>query len=245
MIFCLPAGVVPAYFAFSKPERLSAQTAGWRTFEVTTRVEVLKPSGTTHVWLPTALVTDTPYQRTLTSTFKCDGGAAKKYEKTKTDALGIVAAEFPPGVTPIIAVTNRVATRNWMVDFSVKGKTQKASAAELEHFLRPTKLLPTDGIVKETADEITAAPTRMSRKHARSTNGSSRIPSGIRRRGAAASAISASCWSPRIWAASAPISTRSTLVSRAPPVFPRATSMASASPSPSWDTRASAPHPRT
>ena len=58
-------------------------------------------------------------------------------------------------MTPIVTVTNRVATRNWTVDFSVKGKTQKASAEELKNFLRPTKLLPPDGIVKETAIEIT------------------------------------------------------------------------------------------
>jgi transglutaminase-like putative cysteine protease len=33
------------------------------------------------------------------------------------------------------------------------------SPEELEHYLRPTKLLPTDGIVKETAAEITAGAT--------------------------------------------------------------------------------------
>jgi len=31
----------------------------------------------------------------------------------------------------------------------------KGDRGELEHFLRPTKLLPTDGIVKATASEIT------------------------------------------------------------------------------------------
>ena len=41
------------------------QSSGaWRTFEVTTRVEVLKPSGVTHIWLPTALIRNTPFQRT-------------------------------------------------------------------------------------------------------------------------------------------------------------------------------------
>ena len=34
----------------------------WRTFEVTTRVEVLKPSGSTRVWLPAALLGATPFQ---------------------------------------------------------------------------------------------------------------------------------------------------------------------------------------
>jgi len=44
----------------------------------------------------------------------------------------------------------------------------------------------------------------------------------IRRRAAVASAISASCWSPGIWAANAPISMRSILASRVGPAFPRA-----------------------
>jgi hypothetical protein len=89
-----------ASFAFSKSERLFAQNAGWRTFELTMRVDVLKPSGTTHVWLPAALVSGTPYQKTLANTFQCDGGTAKTFE-SKTEALGIIA-EFPPGVRPIL-----------------------------------------------------------------------------------------------------------------------------------------------
>ena len=94
---------------------------------MTTRVEVLKPSGTTHVWLPAALISGTPYQKTLANTFKCEGGAAKTFE-SKTEALGIIAAEFPPGVRPILTVTSRVATRNWTVDLSVPGQD-----AENEH----------------------------------------------------------------------------------------------------------------
>ena len=35
------------------------------------------------------------------------------------------------------------------------GKAPKEDEAELKHFLRPTKLMPTDGIVKATATEIT------------------------------------------------------------------------------------------
>ena len=39
----------------------------WRTFEVTTRVEVLQPAGRTRVWLPAPLTVDTPYQKALGS----------------------------------------------------------------------------------------------------------------------------------------------------------------------------------
>jgi transglutaminase-like putative cysteine protease len=104
--------------------------------------------------MPTALTTQMPFQNTLSNTFNADGGTAKMIE-SKADALGIIAAEFPAGVKPILTVTSRIATRNFAVDLSTPSKAPKENRADLEHFLRPTRLLPTDGIVKTTATEIT------------------------------------------------------------------------------------------
>jgi transglutaminase-like putative cysteine protease len=129
-------------------------TGDWRTFEVTTRVEVLKPSGMTRIWVPAALISQTPFQKTLANTFSAEGGNARIVEG-KTDALGTVAAEFPAGVKPILIVTSRIATKNYSVDLSAPRRAQKEDRSELEHFLRPTKLIPTDGIVNATAIEIT------------------------------------------------------------------------------------------
>ena len=125
----------------------------WRTFQVTTHIEVLKPSGPTRVWLPAALIRETLFQKTFSNTFSCEGGTAKAIEN-KTDALGIIAAEFPPGVKPILTVTSRIATRDFAVDLTAPSKTRKEDRVELEYYLRPTKLLPTDGIVRQTANEI-------------------------------------------------------------------------------------------
>jgi len=133
----------------------NSATAGWRTFEVTTRAEVLKPSGATRVWLPAAMLGGTPFQRTLANDFKAEGGIARLVE-TKADALGIVVAEFPAGVKPSITLTSRIATRNYEVDLSRPGDPAAENYPGSEYFLRPTKLLPTDGIVKSTAEEITA-----------------------------------------------------------------------------------------
>jgi transglutaminase-like putative cysteine protease len=130
-------------------------SAGWRTFEVTTRVEVLKPSGTTRIWLPAALITETPFQKTLANDFKADDGAAKLIQSS-SDSLGIVVAEFPAGTRPVLSLTSKIATKNYAVDFSQPSKAIAASRAELDYFLRPTKLIPTDGVVKTTADQITA-----------------------------------------------------------------------------------------
>jgi transglutaminase-like putative cysteine protease len=155
--FLRSAGLVSAALAFPKTGRLLSQGAvpdTWRTFELTTSVQVLKSSGTTRIWVPAALVNPTPFQKTLANEFKAERGTAKMVESS-TDTLGIIAAEFPAGVNPILTVTSRIATKNYAVDLSAASNAPKGDQADLEHFLRPTKLLPTDGIVKTTATEIT------------------------------------------------------------------------------------------
>jgi transglutaminase-like putative cysteine protease len=134
---------------------LDTVPAGWRTFEITTHVEVLKPSGATRVWLPTALLATTPFQKTLANDFKAEGGTARLVE-SQADALGIVAAEFPAGVKAAVTLTSRVATRDYGVDLTKPGNPGKEKSSTSQYFLRPTKLIPTDGIVKSTADEIIA-----------------------------------------------------------------------------------------
>jgi transglutaminase-like putative cysteine protease len=157
--FLRSTGAFSASLAFAKLGPLFANGTTvdrWRTFEVTTRVEILKPSGTTRIWLPAPLIQETPFQKTLSSAFHADGGTAKMAEN-KPEALGIVIAEFPLGVAPVLTLTSRVATKNYVVDLSAPGKAPKEDRAQLEYFLQPTKLLPTDGVVKAKATEITAS----------------------------------------------------------------------------------------
>jgi transglutaminase-like putative cysteine protease len=159
--FLRSASIVSAGLAFPETARLFAEEApssGWRTFEVTTHVEILKPSGATRIWLPVPLTTETPFQRTLANRFAAEGSAAKLV-KSKADSLGIVTAEFAAGAKPNLTLKARVATRNIAVDLSAHVNAPKADRAELAHFLRPTRLLPTDGIVKDTAAEITSGAT--------------------------------------------------------------------------------------
>ncbi|HTA40989.1 MAG TPA: transglutaminase-like domain-containing protein [Bryobacteraceae bacterium] len=130
----------------------------WRTFDVTTHVEVLDAKGVTRIWLPSALAGSTPFQKTLSNTITTDG-AAVRHVQAKADRLDIVTAEFPAGVKPVLTLTSRIATTNYAVDLSAPRKTAGASRSELEYFTRATKLLPTDGIVKETAARITLGAT--------------------------------------------------------------------------------------
>ena len=69
----------------------------WRVFEVTTQVDILKPAGVTRVWLPTPLLEDTPYQKSLGNTWKADGAAVSAAHDPKFGA-SFVFAEWPEAV---------------------------------------------------------------------------------------------------------------------------------------------------
>jgi transglutaminase-like putative cysteine protease len=126
---------------------------GWKTYETTTRVEVLKPAGVTRIWLPTPLTQDTAWHRSLGNSWRADGGTAAQWIDP-TYGAGVVWAEFPPGVRPVLELTSRFATRDVAVDLSRPGETRAESPATLARYTAATDLLPTDGVVKATSSGI-------------------------------------------------------------------------------------------
>jgi len=130
-----------------------APSERWRVFEVTTRVEVLKPLGVTRVWLPTPLTQDAAYLKSLGNTWQAEGGTAAFATDPKFGA-GMVWAEFPEGVRPVLTLTSRFATRDIAVDLSRPGNVKPEDRSVLAKFTQATDLLPTDGIVKETSSQI-------------------------------------------------------------------------------------------
>jgi Transglutaminase-like superfamily len=161
--FLQSTGLAVAGLALTKVElSFSQQTHppsdGWRIFEVTTHAEVLKPAGETKIWLPAALTQNTPFQRTMFNQFSADGGKVRM-DESKPPSLGIVVATFPAGVKPILTLTSQVALKNYSVDLGKPGPARPLPAAELQYFLQPHKNIPTEGIVKTTATEITKGAT--------------------------------------------------------------------------------------
>jgi transglutaminase-like putative cysteine protease len=156
--FLKSASLVSVALTLGKSNGLFAGTQpadGWRTFDVTTRAEILKPAGVTRIWIPAALITETPFQRTVANTFNAEGGTVKLISNDP-QAMGIIAAEFPADAKPVLLVKSRIATKNYVVDLAAPGNAAQAKPADLEYFLQPTKLVPTDGIVQSTATEITS-----------------------------------------------------------------------------------------
>ncbi len=124
----------------------------WRTFEVTTRVDIVKPQGATRVWVPLPSV-NSEWQKSLENSFSSNG-TTRMEDDGKTGAR-MLYAEFAEGVAqPFVEVTSRIQTQNRAQDWSKKLAVAE-DPATLKYWTQPTTLLPTDGIVRKTALEAT------------------------------------------------------------------------------------------
>lgn len=130
----------------------SPQPEGWRTFELTTRVDLQAAQGPARVWLPMPSI-DSDYQRSLESSVTSNG--VTRFLHDGREGARLLYAEFAAGAAqPFVELTSRVQTRSRAVDWSRKLASTEA-ADTLHFYTRPTELLPTDGIVRRTALKAT------------------------------------------------------------------------------------------
>jgi transglutaminase-like putative cysteine protease len=148
-------GMAAAGFALADFSRLLAQSTieRWRVFEITTRVNVLEPSGLTRVWLPTPLAV-APYQKTLGDTYYAGAGRVVMVE-TNENEPDTLTATWDAGVEPSLTLISRVATTGHAANLTTPTVPPPADLTSFSRFLRPTRLIPIDGIVKTTATAIT------------------------------------------------------------------------------------------
>jgi transglutaminase-like putative cysteine protease len=141
------AAVLPWQAAFAATD--------WRGYEVTTRVEILKPQGITRAWLPLPMLDDTAWQRNRGSEWMGNAARTQIVNDGKHGAT-MLYAEWPAATqAPVLEVTSRFATRDHAVDLSrVRSEAERLTAAERKFFTAPTELIPTDGIVRQTAAGI-------------------------------------------------------------------------------------------
>ncbi len=147
----LKAGVSASAIA-ALPWREAFASAGWRTFEVVTRVELVLPQGESRVWLPLPLNGDTDWHRNLGSHWS--GNAARTQVVTDGKyGASMLYAEWPAAsADPRVELTSRIAARDRSVDpAKPRADAVRLSAAERAFFTAPTDYIPTDGIVQKTA----------------------------------------------------------------------------------------------
>ena len=150
---------MPRWGVSAAAEPALSAAAGWRTFDVVTSVDVASPAGTTLVWVPIPSNAATDYQRLLDVRWEAPGATKAEVVAVRGYDVRLLRVEWPdPSALGPVSLKTRVATRDREVDIAGRPRSQHAareSDSVLKTYLRPTNLMPTDGIVRETALKIT------------------------------------------------------------------------------------------
>ncbi|SDP10339.1 Transglutaminase-like enzyme, putative cysteine protease [Ralstonia sp. 25mfcol4.1] len=172
------AGVGPAFSAPSSAPSSPADpypaSAGWRVYELTTEVHLPAAAAPATVWLPVPAPNLGDYQHTVSNEWIAPGARARA-ARTGRYGVDMLVIDWPTAThgAPLSArLTSTVALRDRDVDLgtapslewapsarSARSAQSAESAASLAEYRRPTQLMPTDGIVRETALGITAGLT--------------------------------------------------------------------------------------
>ena len=146
----LPAINFAQTVAAPAERQFNPQPGNWRTFEVTTRVDIVKPQGVTRVWLPIPSV-NSDWQQSLESSFSSNG--TTQLAADEHYGARMLYVEFAENeARPFVELTSRVQTQNRALDWTKKQGAEE-DAASLKYWTQATDLLPTDGIVRKTAQE--------------------------------------------------------------------------------------------
>ena len=189
----LKAGVAAGALGLA-PRLASAQATyapapkGWRSYVLVARIE--PTGGATKAWIPLPTFEAADWQRPGNVTWTGNAKVAERVRDPKYGAEMLRVEWAADQQSPMIEVTAQVQAQDRSV-VPGQGSAPPLSDAERKLNLAATELLPTDGLVKETAaghrqgQDRTTSPRR-----ARSTSGWSTTPSAIPRPWAAASATS-------------------------------------------------------
>ena len=134
----------------------AAQTSGeWHSYEIATRVTILKPQGISRAWIPLPMMDETDWHRPVGSSWSGNAAKAQIERDGKYGAAMMVAEWSAAEAAPVIEVTSGFMTRDRAVDLSKRSaEAEKLSAADVAFYTEATELIPTDGIVRDTAREI-------------------------------------------------------------------------------------------
>jgi transglutaminase-like putative cysteine protease len=131
----------------------------WQSYEVVTEIVLPASNGPARVWVPVPAFTEADWMRPGKVTWTTNAASAS-LQSDPVSGVTMVAAQWPNATPPAkLTVTALVSSRNLSVDLATSGDVPALSAEQYRYYTAASKLQPTDGIVKTTADKITAGAT--------------------------------------------------------------------------------------
>ena len=134
---------------------MSAQTAPWRTFRLTYHITLPESQSPAKLWLPLPDTQATPYQRAMGSAWSGTASHGELHDAPANSPplyYGEWSSDSPRQVTVLSHV--RTMDRTVALD-PAKLPRHSPIPANIRFYLKPTRHMPNDGIVRSTALEIT------------------------------------------------------------------------------------------
>jgi transglutaminase-like putative cysteine protease len=142
------AAALPMYDPFSpQPDR-------WRTFDLTTTIELARANGPAAAWIPVPALSAASWIKPAASRWKTNATSVKLVRDPASATAMIYAQWATSAAAPAIEIVSRVATRDRTTDFKKPG-----TAADLLPADRLRYSAAAAGIVTDTAGKITAGIT--------------------------------------------------------------------------------------
>ena len=151
--------VAPPRNAISLPDEPDSR---WQTYDIQTTIVLKHVSGKQRLWLPLVLYKDSLWQRSFGHEWEGNFARAGIYRDPIAD-MEIFYAEWPANEEnsaatasgrelPRLKITSTVATQNRHFDITRRNALLEKPEI-LRKNLRETRLVPTDGIVRQTAEQ--------------------------------------------------------------------------------------------
>ena len=141
----------------SAEAKFDPQPGTWRSFSIITRIELPNANQAAQVWVPLPSLREDAWMLPEPDEWSANAASAEIITDPKHGAK-LLHARFAPDQGPaVIQIESRVHTQDRAVSFNdTAPAAPRLSDADRGLFLEATDLMPTDGIVKETADKIVA-----------------------------------------------------------------------------------------
>jgi transglutaminase-like putative cysteine protease len=140
----------------AEPRNYTPAPSQWRTFEVTTQVDIANAGPGTRAWIPVPNV-ETDWQHALPSTWSGNMREALLVTDPVSGAQMVRVVWADDEKAPHVQVVSRVRARDRSNNWS--SRPRPAAPANLSENIKPTTLIPTDGIVASTAAAAVSGKT--------------------------------------------------------------------------------------
>ena len=143
----MPQASVPRN-ALSLPDEPLAQ---WRNYDIRSTISLKNAKGRARLWLPLVQYRDTPWERSFGHQWQGNFEQAGIYRDPVAD-MEVFYADWPEGVAePKLEIVSRIGTQDRHFDITRRGAVAERTEI-LRRCLHATELVPTDGIVRRTAE---------------------------------------------------------------------------------------------